>query len=279
VSPRHSRSRPVTSPRRGPPGASARQGIGGEQVEGRQAVRELLRARRRRVHQLLLADGLDESAIIAEIVDRATEVMIPVRRVSRDRIDALAQTDSPQGVIARADPVSATDLDVLLHTGAGGPPPFLVVLDGVTDPHNLGAVMRSGLGAGVTGLVMGRHRAAHLTPTAMKAAAGAAEHLSIATVAGIPAALSTLSAAGVWTVALAEGSATSLWDLQLASEPVALVLGAEGRGVSRLARQRCDISVGIPTAGPLDSLNVSAAAAVACFEVARRRQRRSAGRD
>jgi 23S rRNA (guanosine2251-2'-O)-methyltransferase len=269
----------VTSPRRGPSGAAAAQGIGGEQVEGRQAVRELLRARRRRVHQLLLADGLDDSAVIAEIVDRAAEAMVPLRRVNRDRIDALAQTDSPQGVIARADPISAVDLEVLAHTAAGEPPPFLVVLDGVTDPHNLGAVMRSGLGAGVTGLVLGRHRAARLTPTALKAAAGAAEHLSIATVAGIPAALSSLAAAGVWTVALAGGSATSLWDLQLASEPVALVLGAEGRGLSRLASQRCDISVGIPTAGPLDSLNVSAAAAVACFEVARRRQSRVAGRD
>jgi 23S rRNA (guanosine2251-2'-O)-methyltransferase len=278
VSPRHSRPRPATSPRRRLSGASARQGIGGEQVEGRQAVRELLRARRRRVHQLLLADGLDDSAVIAEIVGRAAEAMIPVRRVDRDRIDALAQTDSPQGVIARADPISALDLDDLAHSAAGEPP-FLLVLDGVTDPHNLGAVMRSGLGAGVTGLVMGRHRAARLTPTAMKAAAGAAEHLPIATVAGIPAALAGLAGAGVWTVALAGGSATSLWDLQLASEPVALVLGAEGRGLSRLARQRCDISVSIPTTGPLDSLNVSAAAAVACFEVARRRQGRSAGRD
>jgi 23S rRNA (guanosine2251-2'-O)-methyltransferase len=279
MNPRRSRGRPSTSPRRGPTGASVRQGLGGEQVEGRQAVRELLRARRRRVHQLLLADSLDESAVIAEIIDRATEAMVPVRRVGRDRVDALAQSDSPQGVIARADPIPDRELDDLARAAAGEPPPFLVVLDGVTDPHNLGAVMRSGLCAGVTGLIMGRHRTAHLTPTAMKAAAGAAEHLPVATVAGIPAALSSLAAAGVWTVALAGGSATSLWDLQLASEPVALVLGAEGRGLSRLARQRCDLAVGIPTAGPLDSLNVSAAAAVACFEVARRRQGGSAGLD
>jgi 23S rRNA (guanosine2251-2'-O)-methyltransferase len=227
----------------------------------------------------MLAEGLDDSAVIAEIVDRAAEAMVPLRTVSRDRIDALAQTDSPQGVIARAEPISDVDLDSLAHTGAGGPPPFLIVLDGVTDPHNLGAVMRSALCAGVTGLVIGRHRAARLTPTAIKVAAGAAEHLSIATVAGIPAALSSLAGVGVWTVALTERSATSLWDLQLASEPVALVLGAEGRGLSRLARQRCDVSVAIPTAGALESLNISAAAAVACFEIARRRQSRTARRD
>jgi 23S rRNA (guanosine2251-2'-O)-methyltransferase len=192
--------------------------------------------------------------------------------LGRDRIDAMAQSDSPQGVIASADAVPEADLDALARPPEGAAPPFLVVLDGVTDPHNLGAVMRSALGAGATGLIVGRHRSARLTPTAVKAAAGAVEHLPVARVPGIPAALASLSSAGVWTVALTEGAPTSLWGLRLASEPVALVLGAEGRGLSRLARQRCDIAVGIPTAGPLGSLNVSAAAALACFEVARRRQ-------
>ncbi len=272
MSARHSRPRP-RSPRRGgdASGASRRDGLGGEQVEGRQATRELLRARRRRVHQLLLAEGLEETGLIKEILDLATESLVPVRRVSRDRIDVVAQGDSPQGVIARADPIPESDLDALAYPPAGAPTPFLMVLDGVTDPHNLGAVMRSGLGAGATGLVIGRHRAASLTPTAVKAAAGAAEHLPIARVPGIPAALARLSDAGIWTVALTEAAPTSLWELQLASEPVALVLGAEGRGLSRLARERCDLSVGIPMAGPLGSLNVSAAAALACFEVARRR--------
>jgi 23S rRNA (guanosine2251-2'-O)-methyltransferase len=258
-------------------GASRRDRLGGEQVEGRQATRELLRARRRRVHQLLLADGLEETGLIKEILDLATETRVPVRRVGRDRIDAVAQSDSPQGVIANADPVPEADLDALARPPAGATTPFLVALDGVTDPHNLGAVMRSALCAGATGLIVGRHRSARLTPTAVKAAAGAVEHLPVARVPGIPAALAHLSGAGVWTVALTEGARTSLWDLRLASEPVALVLGAEGRGLSRLARQRCDISVGIPTAGPLGSLNVSAAAALACFEVARLRHGEATG--
>jgi 23S rRNA (guanosine2251-2'-O)-methyltransferase len=258
-------------------GASRRDGLGGEQVEGRQATRELLRARRRRVHQLLLADGLEETGLIKEILDLATETRVPVRRVGRDRIDAVAQSDSPQGVIANADPVPEADLDALARPPAGGATPFLVALDGVTDPHNLGAVMRSALCAGATGLIVGRHRSARLTATAVKAAAGAVEYLPVARWAGIPAALANLSDAGVWTVALTEDAPTSLWELRLASEPVALVLGAEGRGLSRLARERCDISVCIPTPGPLGSLNVSAAAALACFEVARRRHGEATG--
>jgi 23S rRNA (guanosine2251-2'-O)-methyltransferase len=250
--------------------------LGGEQVEGRQAVRELLRAGRRRVQQVLIDAAVHETGPIAEIVALAEGKGVPVRRVPRARIEAEAASDAPQGVIARAEPIQPVDLDRLTVAAAGRPAPFLVVLDGVTDPHNLGAVMRSALSAGATGLVIGRHRAARLTPTAVKAAAGAAEYLPIGWVGGIPAALNDLRTAGVWTVGLDaavlgdRGSAT-VWGLEVATEAVALVLGAEGRGLSPLARQRCDVVVGIPMVGPLDSLNVSAAAAVACFEVARRR--------
>jgi 23S rRNA (guanosine2251-2'-O)-methyltransferase len=267
------RSGPTPRPRRSAASRSSPvDGLGGEQVEGRQAVRELLRARRRKVHQVLVADGVDEAGALGEIIDLATEARVLVRKVGRDQLAAAALTDSPQGVLARADPISDTDLYALATRSLDNRPPFLLVLDGVTDPHNLGAVMRSGLCAGVTGVVVGRHRAARLTPSAVKAAAGAVEHLPIATVPGIPAALATLAEAGIWTVALASGAPTDLWDLRVATEPVALVLGAEGRGLSRLVRQRCDVAVAIPLLGPLDSLNVSAAAALACFEVARRRE-------
>lgn len=235
--------------------------LGGEQVEGRQAVRELLLARRRRVEHVLVAEELPE------IADLARRAGVSVRRLTKAQIDALARSDAPQGVIATAAPLPDRDLSEL----AGGNQPFLVVVDGVTDPHNLGAIMRSALCAGATGLVIGRHRSARLTPAALKAAAGAAEYLPVASVAGIPAALADLAKAGIWTVGLDAGARGRLWDLQVAAEPLALVLGAEGRGLSRLARQRCELTVSIPMAGPLDSLNVSAAAALACFEVARRR--------
>jgi 23S rRNA (guanosine2251-2'-O)-methyltransferase len=253
VSPRPPRRRPERTP-----------GIGGEQVEGRQAVRELLRAGRRRVHQLYLAPG-SHSEAVDEIADLAARAGVTVRRASRDQIDAMAGTDAPQGVLAIAQPLEERTLDEL----AGAQKPFLVVLDGVTDPHNLGAVMRSALCAGATGMVLGRHRSASLTPAAVKSAAGAAEYLPLATVAGIPAALSALTEAGVWTVGLAADGTTPLWGLSVATESVALVLGAEGRGLSPLARARCEVTVSIPLSGPLDSLNVSAAAALACFEVAR----------
>ena len=208
---------------------------------------------------------------LAEIAALADRAGAPVRVVSREQIEAMARTDAPQGVIAFAAPLPEADLQDLMRPTSGGAAPFLVVLDGVTDPHNVGAVMRSALSAGATGLVVGRHRSGHLTPAAVKAAAGAVEYLPVATVAGIPAALAAMADAGVWSIGLDAEAGTSLWDLSVATEPVAVVLGAEGRGLSPLVRQRCDVLAAVPMSGPLASLNVSAAAALACFEVARRR--------
>lgn len=232
-------------------------------------MRELVRAGRRAVHQVLAAEGSEQDPGLRETLGLARARGATVRIVARSQLDALAGTDAPQGLVAWADPVPEVDVGALA-TGAD-PPPFVVVLDGVTDPRNLGAVMRSALSAGATGLVVGRHRASGLTPAAVKAAAGAVEHLPVARVPGIPAALLALRAAGVWTVGLDASGPTSLWDLPVATEPVAVVLGAEGAGLSRLARDRCEVVAGIPLAGPLGSLNVAAAATLACFEVARRR--------
>jgi 23S rRNA (guanosine2251-2'-O)-methyltransferase len=243
--------------------------VGGDHIEGIQAVRELLRARRRRVHHVTVAEGRDRSGPSGEIEELARAAGVPLRRIARGQLAAMALTDAPQGVVAQADPLPDTPLEVLARADASAEVPFLVVLDGVTDPYNLGAVMRSALSAGATGLVTGRHRSAPLSPAALKAAAGAAEHLPVAMAAGIPAALTTLAGAGVWTVGLDAGAPVPLWDLGVATEPVALVLGGEGRGLSRLVRQRCDLMVQIPLWGPLESLNVAAAAALACFEVAR----------
>jgi 23S rRNA (guanosine2251-2'-O)-methyltransferase len=194
---------------------------------------------------------------------------VPVRYVTRNRLERLARTDAPQGVIALAAQVPEADLDDLL----AAPSPFLVLLDGVNDPHNLGAVLRSAEVAGATGAVLPRHRAAHVTPTVAKAAAGAIEHLPLAIVPGLPAALLKLGDHGVWRVGLDEDGDQVLWDLDLGDQPVALVLGAEGPGLSRLARQRCDVVARIPRMGQVDSLNVAAAAAVALLTVAQARRR------
>src|ERR1700741_2495403 len=170
-------------------------GLGGNQVEGRQAVRELLRAGKRRVDEVWLADGMDTSAILAEITDLAREARVPVRTVPRARLDATALSEAPQGVLAKAAPLPETPLAKLCSVAGAPParrPPFLIALDGVTDPGNLGAILRSAEVAGATGVVLPRHRAVHVTPTVAKAAAGAIEYLPMAVVGGLPAAVARL---------------------------------------------------------------------------------------
>ena len=262
--PTRGRSAPVRRPRTDPGHA------GGEQVEGRRAVRELLAAERRRVREVWVSEDAERSPMLEEIAHLATAAGVPLRRVGRGRLHAQARSDAPQGVLASADPLPVADLAELTGS-AGAEPPFLVVLDGVTDPHNLGALLRTADSAGASGVVVGRRRAVHVTPTVAKAASGAVEHVPLAVVAGVPAALAELRRAGVWVVGLDASGEHSVFDLAVATEPVALVLGAEGTGLSRLARHRCDVVVSIPQRGALSSLNVAAAGAVACYEVARRR--------
>jgi 23S rRNA (guanosine2251-2'-O)-methyltransferase len=237
-------------------------------------VRELLLAGRRRVFEVLVATGegghLDGP--LADIVALAEDLRVPVTTVSRGKLDAAARTEAPQGVVARAATLPVASLDELVSAGGpAGEPPFLVAVDGVTDPGNLGAVLRSAECAGVTGVVLPRHRAVHVTPTVAKAAAGAVEHLPIALVSGLPAAILELKAAGMWVVGLDATGPTRLHELPFAGDPVVLVLGAEGAGLSRLVRQRCDAVASIPLHGRLGSLNVGAAAAIATYEIARRR--------
>jgi 23S rRNA (guanosine2251-2'-O)-methyltransferase len=251
-------------------------GLGGEQIEGRRAVRELLVANRRPVRELWIGEGQDpgqdQAGGLGDIAALAANRGVPVRTVPRDRLIATAKTDAPQGVLAFARPLPAASLEELVKARPGLANPFLLLLDGVTDPGNVGALLRTAECAGATGAVLPRHRAAHVTPAVAKAAAGAIEHLPIAVVAGIASALRTLASADVWTVGLDPDARASLWELGLASEPIALVLGAEGRGLSRLVRERCDSLVAIPQKGATASLNVAAAGALACFEVARRRE-------
>jgi 23S rRNA (guanosine2251-2'-O)-methyltransferase len=219
---------------------------------------------------VLVAAGSDRHPVVAEIVGLAGSRGVPVRTVSRGELETAARSETAQGVVALADRLPERSLADLLDEPSL--PPFLVVLDGVTDPQNLGAVMRAALAAGATGVVLGRHRSARLTPVVAKAAAGAVEHLPVAAVPGIPAALAQLRSRGLWTVGLAVDGTGELWGLELATSPLALVLGSEGAGLSALSRRRCDVVLRIPMAGPLQSLNVAAAATLACFEVARLRR-------
>jgi len=241
-----------------------REQVGGTEVEGRRAVFELLRAGTREVRSVMLSEGVARDDLIDSIVAAAGSKL---QVVSAERLRAAAKTDAPQGVVARAEPLRSADLDTLLDD----PNAFLVVLDGVTDPRNLGAIVRAGETAGVTGVVIAKHRSAPVSAAAAKTAAGAIEYVPFALVGGIPAALERATRSGVWCIGLDGDAAGTLTDLPFAAEPLAIVLGAEGGGLSPLTKRRCDALVLIPMRGSIASLNVAAAAAVVCHEIARRR--------
>ncbi len=272
---RNGQVRPGGAVRRGPhpaaQGPRANKGLGGEQVEGRQAVRELLIAGNRKVREVWVATDLDERDVVADIIALAHAQRVPVMEVNRRKLEAEARSEAPQGVLAKAAPLAEADFAQMIKRRPGKVP-FLVAVDGVTDPGNLGALLRCCDGAGVQGVVLPRHRAVHITPTVAKSAAGAIEHVPIAVVGGLPTALKQMRDAGIWVVGLDDAADRTLFDLaDLATEAVCLVLGADGPGLSRLVRERCDVIVSIPMRGRLSSLNVSAAAALATYEITRHR--------
>lgn len=210
---------------------------------------------------------LESVPILEDIHMLAADRRVTIKEVGRGAFDAMSDTESAQGVLADAEPLPVVDLEDLIDE----PHPFLVMVDGVTDPHNLGAIFRSADAAGVTGIVLPKHRSARITATVSKTAAGAIEHVPVANVAGVPAAIQLLQKYNVWVVGLDEAGSRTIFDLDLADQPLCMVLGAEGPGLSRLTRERCDELVSIPMQGAVASLNVSAAATVAMFDVARRR--------
>lgn len=242
-------------------------GPGGDRVEGRQAVRELLLANKRRVREIVFQEGLDSAAIIEDIEILAADQGVSIKILGRGAFDAYAQTESSQGVLADADPLETVEIEDLIE----GDNPFLVMVDGVTDPHNLGAIFRSADASGADGIILPKHRSARITPTVAKSSVGAIEHVPVANVAGVPAAIQILQKHNVWVIGLDEAADRSIFEFDIADQPLCLVLGAEGPGLSRLTRERCDALVSIPMQGAVASLNVSTAATVAMFDVARRR--------
>ncbi|HVA52121.1 MAG TPA: 23S rRNA (guanosine(2251)-2'-O)-methyltransferase RlmB [Acidimicrobiales bacterium] len=257
---------PSSGPRRTP--SRDRDGLGGDQVEGRHAVLELLRAKRRTVKKIFMAEGQDASDVLDAIEFEAQRQRIPVHLISMTRLDREAKTEGHQGVMALAQALDTVTLEQLL----GVKKPFLLVCDGVTDPRNLGAMLRSADGAGVTGVVVPRHRSARISPTVTKTAVGAIEYLTFSDVGGIPTAVDQLNRAGVLTVGLAGESKDSIYDVDLGSGPVAIVVGGEEKGLSSLTRKRCATVVSIPQLGRISSLNAGVAVSVAAFEVARQRR-------
>ncbi len=237
----------------------------GELIEGHHAVAAAVGAGR--VEELSVESSRADA--VAGLIEAAREQGASIRIV--DDVTPLAATTAPQGVVARCRPIPAATLAEALDRVD---PAAVVVLDHVEDPRNVGAIARTALAAGVGGIVVGKRRSAPMGATAFKAAAGALERLLVVEVSSIAGTLEELRRRGVWIVGLGADGTASIYDVELFDGPVALVLGGEGRGLSRLVAERADLVARIPLADGVESLNVSAAAAVAMFEVARRRGRR-----
>jgi 23S rRNA (guanosine2251-2'-O)-methyltransferase len=230
-----------------------------ETVYGIRPVVEALGSRRRRVFEVIDAVG------DREVAEAAIARGVEVKRAPRQRVEELAGGGVHQGVVARVEPYPYSGLDEILSTRE----PLILVLDGVSDPRNLGAVLRAADGAGASGVIIPKDRAVGVTAAAVKASAGASEHVRVARETNLRRAVETMKRAGIWVYA-AEAGGTPYTELDLTG-PVGLVLGSEGRGVRRLVREGCDGIVSIPMLGAVGSLNVSVASAVLLYEVRRRR--------
>jgi 23S rRNA (guanosine2251-2'-O)-methyltransferase len=245
----------------------------GAHVFGVQPVLEALRAGARPIERLTLAEGAHESRL-REILEIARYADIPVRRVPRNDLQRIAAGANHQGVVATIAAAHYTHADALLDALAARvgtvDPPLAVVLDGVEDPRNLGAVIRTAECAGAHGVFVPERRASGLTETVAKAAAGALEYVPVARAANVVRLLEELKKRGVWTIGTAAAADTSYteWDW---TQPCALLLGGEGEGLRRLVRERCDVLVGIPLRGHIASLNVSVAAGIVLYEAVRQR--------
>ena len=241
-----------------------------ERVFGLHAVGSLLQRDPARVSVLLALESRTDTRM-TEVLQLAEKAKVPVRRVSRRELDELVAGVSHQGVVAEtgaAPSLGEKELPAFLQALDGGA--FLLVLDGVQDPHNLGACLRSANAAGVDAVIIPRDRSAPLNATARKVACGAAESLPVIRVTNLARTLRFLREAGVWIYGATGDAESSLYETDLCG-PLALVLGGEGRGLRRLTREHCDRLLSIPMAGSISSLNVSVAAGVFLFEVRRQR--------
>ena len=245
-------------------------GFGGV-IEGRNAVIEALRAGRP-IDKVFLAKG-ETDATLGHIASKARNSGAVVVETDRRKLDQMSETGSHQGVIALASVKAYCRLEDLLEIAKErGETPFLIVCDEISDQHNLGAIIRTAEAAGAHGIVIPKRRSAGITAIINKTSAGAVEHMAIARVPNITAALKELKDCGVWVYGTAADGAQNLWDTDFTG-PVALVIGSEGDGMSRLVSETCDFKVSIPMAGVVSSLNASASAAIVMYEVVHQRRR------
>ena len=240
-----------------------------DQIEGRQPVREALRAQKRRVLEIQVASGIQRSDI-EELLDSGLRQGAEISWTSRDILDREAKTGAHQGVIALCEPYPYEPVSQLMEAAARSEsPPFLLVAAHIKDPQNLGALIRTAETAGVDGVIIPKRRAVGITPAVVKASAGATEHLSISMVTNLVRTVNQLKERRVWFYG-ADMNGETLYDVRL-DGAIGLCVGSEGSGLPRLLKESCDGLVSIPLCGSIESLNVSAAGAVVMFEVVRRR--------
>ena len=238
-------------------------------IEGRNAVIEALRAGRA-IDKIFIAKG-DVDKTLGHIASKAREKGIVVVEADRRKLDFMSQTHAHQGVVALAAVREYCEIaDILAVAAERNEAPFVIVCDEISDPHNLGAIIRSAECAGAHGVIIPKRRSAGLTAIVDKASAGAAEHMAIARVPNISAAIKELKNNGLWVYGTAADGQNGLWSTDLTGA-IALVIGSEGEGMSRLVKESCDFVLSLPMKGQVSSLNASTAAAVTMYEVLRQR--------
>lgn len=239
-----------------------------EQIEGRNAVLEAFRSGKC-VDKLFILDGCQDGPV-RTIAREARKTDTIINYVSKERLDQLSETRAHQGVIAQVAAYEySTVEEILARAEEKGEPPFLILLDNVEDPHNLGAIIRTANLAGAHGVIIPKRRAVGLTSTVAKTSAGAINYTPVAKVTNIVRTIEELKEKGIWFVCADMGGET-MYDLDLTG-PMGLVIGNEGEGVSRLVREACDFTASIPMKGDIDSLNASVAAGVLAYEIVRQR--------
>jgi len=252
-----------------------------DRLTGIHAVREALEAGRA-FDRIVIARGRQDTRV-EEIVQMARAKNISVRFEDRSQIDRLADTKEHQGIVGLVAPRAAGTIEEIIEAASAaaaagsGEKGLIVLLDGVEDPHNLGAIVRTSLAAGAHGVVIPERRAAGLTDTVARASAGALSHLPVAKVTNLARTMEELKEAGYWLVGLDEEGDREYTEVDFTS-PVGIVMGGEGKGLHELTRKRCDFVVSLPTVGPVKSLNVSVAAGVVLFEVVRQRKGAAPGK-
>ena len=244
-----------------------------ELLYGRRPVLESLRARRRTFRRLIVADNVDQSGIMQDILDAARQNHIKMESMHRRDLDSLVRNANHQSVVLVADPYPYTSLDQLLHIAEQrGEPPFILLLDLLQDVHNVGALIRTAEAVGVHGVVIQERRAAEITPAVVSASAGASEHLNVAQVTNIVRAMETLKESDVWLAGLDYQKSAQRYDQANLRGALGLVVGSEGKGLRRLVRETCDFLIYLPMRGQIESLNATVAGSVGLYAAWQARQ-------